>query len=161
MTGGQSSSLLSTFLVRLKSRIPWNAPAMIERMLKKSHSIFFSIRSTSSRTSKKSIVSVDYWTNLISHNNFCISTFAPLHHRYKVHWQACERPLFHFSDELLLAPVRPRNNAVVCPFLNENHLNSTMFAKSNHLRLVVVIGIVLCLVSAGCRREKTRGTLSG
>lgn len=32
-----------------------------------------------------------------------------------------------------------------------------MFAKLNHLRLVVVIGIVLCLGSAGCKKKKQEG----
>ena len=36
-----------------------------------------------------------------------------------------------------------------------------MFAKSNHLRLVVVIGIVLCLVSAGCKEKKQEGPYQG
>ncbi|MGI9447363.1 MAG: hypothetical protein ACR2NI_06905, partial [Pirellulales bacterium] len=36
-----------------------------------------------------------------------------------------------------------------------------MFAKSNHLRLVVVIGIILCLVSAGCRKKKQEGPYRG
>ncbi len=35
-----------------------------------------------------------------------------------------------------------------------------MFAKSNHLRLVV-IGIVLCLVSAGCKEKKQEGPYQG
>ena len=36
-----------------------------------------------------------------------------------------------------------------------------MFAKTNHLRLVVVSGIVLCLVSAGCKEKKQEGPYQG